>query len=166
MPSMKLPSRLGNRRAITQAGSKRRSGDAAAAIDLLVPVLMADADDAAANVEMARALQVLGDLEGAEEHYRRALLEDLDYALVVELAGVVGSAGRFKEADELLGAALQMTEVEKDLDPGEALLVSATLAASRGRTKQALEILDEIDAGTPGPGVREFAARLRTNLSA
>ncbi|TMK18713.1 MAG: tetratricopeptide repeat protein [Actinobacteria bacterium] len=163
---MKLPGRFGRRRAINQAGELRRAGDAAGAVDLLAPVLLADAEDAAANVEMARALHVLGDLEGAEEHYRRALREELDYKLVVELAGVVGSAGRIKEAEELLGAALQMTEAVDGLDPGEALLVSATLAAGQGRNDDARAILDEIDAGTSGPEVREYAGRLRDRLGA
>ena len=161
---MKLPGRLGNRRRIDEAGELRRAGDAAGAIELLAPVLMADADNPAANVEMARALHVLGDLEGAEEHYRRALREDLEYALVVELAGVVGAAGRIPEAEELLGAALQMTQVEEGLDPGEALLVSATLAAGQGRADDARAILDEIEAGKPGPSVREYATRLRAQL--
>ncbi|MGH7540806.1 MAG: tetratricopeptide repeat protein [Gemmatimonadota bacterium] len=161
---MKLPGRLGNRRRIDEAGELRRSGDAAAAVELLAPVLMSDAEDPAANVEMGRALHVLGDLEGAEEHYRRALREELEYALVVELAGVVGAAGRIPEAEELLGAALQMTQVEEGLDPGEALLVSATLAAGQGRNDDARAILDEIEAGKPGPGVREFAGRLRAQL--
>lgn len=162
---MKLPGRLGRRRTIATAGELRRTGDAAGAVELLAPVLLADAEDAAANVEMARALQVLGDLEGAEEHYRRALREELDYKLVVELAGVVGSAGRVREAEELLGAALQMTEAVEGLDPGEALLVSATLAAGQGRNDDARAILDEIDAGESGPDVREYARRLRDRLS-
>lgn len=161
---MKLPGRLGRRRAVAQAGEQRRAGDAAAAVELLAPVLLADAEDPAANVEMARALHLLGDLEGAEEHYRRALREELDYKLVVELGGVVGSAGRIKEAEELLGAALQMTEAVDGLDPGEALLVSATLKAGQGKSEDARVILDEIDAGTSGPEVREYARRLRQKL--
>ncbi len=164
-PAVRLPGRLGNRRRIDDAGDLRRSGDAAGAIELLAPVLNADAENTAANVEMARALHMLGDLEGAEEHYRRALREELEYALVVELAGVVGAAGRITEAEELLGAALQMTEVEPELDPGEALLVSATLAAGQGRYADARAILDEIEAGTPGRGVREYASRLRERLA-
>lgn len=162
---MRLPGRLGQRRRIDEAGELRRSGDAAGAVELLAPVLMADTDNPAANVEMARALHVLGDLEGAEEHYRRAIREELEYALVVELAGVVGAAGRIKEAEELLGAALQMTEVEEGLDPGEALLVSATLAAGQGRADDARAILDEIEAGSPSAGVRAYVARLREQLS-
>jgi thioredoxin-like negative regulator of GroEL len=162
---VKLPGRFGHRRAIADAGELRRAGDAAGAVDLLAPVLMADEDDAAANVEMARALHVLGDLEGAEEHYRRALRAELDYKLVVELAGVVGSAGRVREAEELLGAALQMTEAVEGLDPGEALLVSATLAAGQGRNADARAILDEIEAGSSGEDVRAYAQRLREKLS-
>lgn len=161
---MRLPGRLGHRRRVDDAGELRRAGDAAGAIELLAPVLMTDPENAAANVEMARALHMLGDLEGAEEHYRRALREELEYELVVELAGVVGAAGRVPEAEELLGAALQMTQVEKELDPGEALLVSATLAAGQGRPDDARAILDEIEAGSPGPGVREYATRLRARL--
>ncbi len=161
---MKLPGRMGHRRAVAQAGDRRRAGDAAGAVDLLAPVLLADEENAAANVEMARALHVLGDLDGAEEHYRRALRAELDYRLVVELAGVVGSAGRVREAEELLGAALQMTEAVDGLDPGEALLVSATLAAGQGRNDDARAILDEIDAGGSGQDVREYARRLREKL--
>jgi thioredoxin-like negative regulator of GroEL len=164
MPAVKLPGRLGRRRTVEKAGELRRTGDAAGAVELLAPVLLADAEDAAANVEMARALHVLGDLDGAEEHYRRALREELDYKLVVELAGVVGSAGRVKEAEELLGAALQMTEAVDGLDPGEALLVSATLAAGQGRNDDARSILDEIDGGSSGPELREYARRLRERL--
>lgn len=165
LPSMRLPGRLGYRRRIDEAGELRRAGDAPGAIDLLAPILLDDPENAAANVEMARALHILGDFEGAEEHYRRALREELEYALVVELAGVVGAAGRVTEAEELLGAALQMTQVETDLDPGEALLVSATLAAGQGRAEDALAILDEIEAGSPGRAVREYAARLRERLA-
>jgi tetratricopeptide (TPR) repeat protein len=159
-----LLGRKGGRRPIDEAGELRRAGDAAGAVELLAPVLLADPEDAAANVEMARSLQLLGDLPGAEEHYRRAIREELEYALVVELAGVVGSDGRITEADELLGAALQMTTVDKALDPGEALLVSATLAAGQGRNDEAIAILDEIEAGSPGPSVREFANRLRERI--
>jgi tetratricopeptide (TPR) repeat protein len=151
-------------RPIDEAGALRRAGDAAGAVELLAPVLLADPEDTAANVEMARSLQLLGDLPGAEEHYRRAIRDELEYALVVELAGVVGSDGRITEAEELLGAALQMTTVDKALDPGEALLVSATLAAGQGRNDDALAILDEIEAGSPGPNVREFAKRLRGRI--
>ena len=161
---MKLPGRMGHRRAVADAGERRRAGDAAGAVDLLAPVLMADEENPAANVEMARALHVLGDLDGAEEHYRRALRAELDYRLVVELAGVVGSAGRVREAEELLGAALQMTEAVEGLDPGEALLVSATLAAGQGRNDDARAILDEIEAGSSGEDVREYAQRLREKL--
>ena len=159
-----LPKGLGHRRQVDKAGGLRRSGDAAGAIDLLAPVLLAEPENTPANVEMARSLHLLGDLAGSEEHYRRAIREELDYHLVVELAGVVGAAGRIKEAEELLGAALQMTEAEKGLDPGEALLVSAALAAGQGRTKRARKILDEIDAGESGPGVREYAAKMRERL--
>jgi len=162
--AVKFPGRFGRRRIVAQAGELRRSGDAAGAIELLAPVLLDDAEDAAANVEMARALHVLGDLEGAEEHYRRALRAELDYKLVVELAAVVGSAGRIREAEELLGAALQMTEAVEGLDPGEALLVSATLAAGQGRSDDARAIIDEIEGGSSGPDVREYAKRLRETL--
>jgi thioredoxin-like negative regulator of GroEL len=161
--AVKLPG--GTRRAIAKAGDARRAGDAAGAVDLLAPVLLSDEENAAANVEMARALHVLGDLDGAEEHYRRALRAELDYRLVVELAGVVGSAGRVREAEELLGAALQMTEAVEGLDPGEALLVSATLAAGQGRNDDARAILDEIESGTSGEDVRAYALRLRKKLS-
>jgi hypothetical protein len=161
---VRLSGRLGRGRLVARAGALRRAGDPAAAVDLLAPVLLADETHVAANVEMARCLHLLGDLAGAEEHYRRALREELAYELVVELAAVVGATGRIAEAEQLLGAALQMTEVEPGLDPAEALLVSATLAAGQGRTDRALAILDEIEAGRPGPSVRAHAARLRARL--
>ena len=161
---MKLPGRMGQRRAVAKAGELRRAGDAAGAVELLAPVLMADEENAAANVEMARSLHVLGDLAGAEEHYRRAIREELDYMLVVELAGVVGAANRMREAEELLGAALQMTEAIEGLDPGEALLVSATLKASKGKSDEARAILDEIEAGKSGAQVLDYAKRLRERL--
>src|SRR5439155_23199776 len=113
-----------------KAAELRRSGDAPAAIDVLAPVLFSDPDDAAANVEMARCLHMLDDLAGAEEHYRRAIREELDYGLIVELATVIGAAGRMREAEKMPGAALQMTQGDKNLDPREALLVKATFAVA------------------------------------
>lgn len=133
-------------------------------MDLVAPVLMEDPDHAAANVEMARALHVLGDLEGAEEHYRRALRQTLDYPLVVELAGVVGAAGHVAEAEELLDAALDMARADPRLDPGEAKLVRAVLAASEGRTADAARTLDELEAGPAGSAARDFARRLRERI--
>ena len=87
---------LGRRRKIAAAGALRRAGDAAGAVDALAPILADTPDDPAANVEMARALQLLEDFAGAEEHYRRAIREQLDYVLVIELAGAVGTQGRAK----------------------------------------------------------------------
>lgn len=157
---------LGRGRRVRAAGELRRRGDAPGAVDLVAPVLMEDPDHAAANVEMARALHVLGDLEGAEEHYRRALRSVLDYSLVVELAGVVGAAGRVSEAEELLAAALDMTKADPRLDPAEAHLVRATLAAAEGRTAEATAVLDAIEAANPSPTVGEYARRLRERMRA
>src|SRR6266704_533332 len=73
----------------------------------------------------ARALRLIGDPAGAEEHLRVALKTVLDYQLVVEMAGVVAEQNRIKEAQGLIDAALGMAEGNPRLDPGEALLVRA-----------------------------------------
>ena len=156
---------LARRRKITSAGQLRRSGDPAAAVEALSAVLSEAPDDAAANVEMARALHLLEDLPGAEEHYRRALALQLEYALVIELAGIVGRQSRIEEAEELLTAAEQIAEADKKLDIGEVHFARAMLLAANGRTGEALESLKLIPA-TSGPQLRGFAERLAKSVLA
>jgi thioredoxin-like negative regulator of GroEL len=156
---------LVRRRKIASAGELRRSGDAAGAADALASILAETPDDPAANVEMARALQLLGDLPGAEEHYRRAIAAQLEYALVIELAGVVGSQGHIAEAEELLDAALQIAEADRKLDVGEVHFARAMLAVADARTADALIALKQIPA-TSGPQLRQFAERLESKIAA
>jgi len=105
----------------------RRAGDFTGAIDVLADALTADPEDTSANAEMARALRLIGDPAGAEEHLRVALNSVLDYQLVVELAGVVAEQNRIKESLDLIDAALGMADGNPRLDPGEALLVRAAI---------------------------------------
>jgi lipopolysaccharide biosynthesis regulator YciM len=149
---------------IKHAASLRRAGDFPAAIDVLADVLTEDPDDTTANAEMARALRLIGDSAGAEEHLRIALKDVLDYQLVVELAGVVAEQNRIKEAQDLIDAALAMANGNPRLDPGEALLVRAVIEAGRGKKKLALAALDQIVPKRAGPQVKEYAARLREVL--
>ena len=58
---------------VERAASLRRAGDFTGAIDVLADALTADPEDTAANAEMARALRLIGDPAGAEEHIRIAL---------------------------------------------------------------------------------------------
>ncbi|HVL90753.1 MAG TPA: hypothetical protein VM841_11020 [Actinomycetota bacterium] len=153
-------------RALERAGAHRQQGDAAAAVDELAPLLVEHPDDPAANVEMARSLQLLGDLAGAEEHYRRSLRVTLSYPIVVELAGVIGSLGRFQEADETLDAALLMCEKDPTLHPGEAHLMRAMLAAGSGRRDDAEAALSKLDDSKPSDELRVYARRVRERLDA
>jgi tetratricopeptide (TPR) repeat protein len=154
---------LARRRKIAAAGALRRRGDAAGAIDSLAPVLADAPEDPAANVEMARALQLLEDFAGAEEHYRRALREQLDFMLVIELAGVVGGQGRVDEANDLLDAALQIAEQGRGLDAGEAHFMRAMVAAGNGRADDARAALALI-GDQSSPRLKEFASKLAANL--
>ena len=156
----------GNKGIVDRAAALRRAGDFTGAIDVLADALTADPDEAAANAEMARALRLLGDPAGAEEHIRIALKEILDYQLVVELASVVAEQNRIKEAQGLLDAALAMTDGNPRLDPGEALLVRAAIEAGRGKKKEALKALDEIPPKRASGQVKEYAARLRAKIEA
>jgi tetratricopeptide (TPR) repeat protein len=151
---------------VKHAAALRRAGDFPAAIDELADVLTAEPDDPAANAEMGRALRLIGDPSGAEEHIRIALNNVLDYQLVVELAGVVAEQNRVKEANDLIDGALAMANGNPRLDPGEALLVRAAIEAGRGKTKQALAALDQIVPKRAGRQVTEYAARLRADLEA
>ncbi len=154
---------LTRRRKIATAGALRRDGDAAGAVDALAPLLAEAPEDPAANVEMARALQLLEDFEGAEEHYRRALREQLDYMLVIELAGVVGGQGRVEEANDLLDAALQISETNQGVDAGEAHFMRAMVFAGNGHPQEARDALALItDASSPR--LRQFAEKLAASL--
>src|SRR5437867_9904860 len=96
-PAMGFLSGAALRRRVTAAGSLARSGDPAAAVETLAEVLAGAPDDLAANVEMARALTLLDDPAGAEEHYRRALQARLEYSIVVELAQAIAAQKRIPE---------------------------------------------------------------------
>lgn len=153
-------------RALEEAGALRREGDAAGAIDVLAPLLVEHQNDPSANVEMARALQLLGDNAGAEEHYRRALLVHLSYTIVVELAGVIGAQGRSAEADETLDAALVMAKQNRSLEAGEVHLMRAVLAAGRGDRAAAEEALEALEKSKPAEKLLDYGRRVRQGLSA
>lgn len=151
-------------RALEEAGDLRQAGDAAEAVDVLAPLLVEHPDDPGANIEMARALQLLGDASGAEEHYRRALKVSLAYPIVVELAGVIGALGRHDEAAETLDAALVMTERDKTLDAGEVHLMRAMLAAGR-KDRDAMEAaLGDLESSKAGTQLIAHGKRLRERL--
>jgi tetratricopeptide (TPR) repeat protein len=156
----------GTKGIVERAAALRRAGDFPAAIDVLADALTADPEDASANTEMARALRLIGDPAGAEEHLRVALNSVLDYQLVVELAGVVAEQNRINEAQGLIDAALGMADGNPRLDPGEALLVRAAIEAGRGKKKEALEALDRIVPKRASAQVKDYAARLRARLEA
>ena len=148
------------------AAALRRAGDSHSAIEELAEVLTAEPENVAANAEMARALRVIGDSAGAEEHLRQALAGVLDYQLVVELAGVLAEQNRIKEAEQLIDAALEMADGNPRLDPGEALLVRAAIASARGDPKRARAALDAIPPKRASAEVKAFAERLRAELDA
>lgn len=153
-------------RALDRAGALRQDGDAAGAVDELAPLLVEHPDDPAANIEMARSLQLLGDVAGAEEHYRRALRVSLSYPIVVELAGVIGAQGRGEEADATLDAALVMCEKDPTLDAGEAHLMRAMLAAGTGRREDAEDALAKLEASKPSEHLLAYGRKVRARLDA
>lgn len=153
-----------HRKRIRAAAALRQAGDFPAAIELLADVLTAEPDHVAANAEMARALRLIGDPAGAEEHIRIALQGVLDYQLVVELAHALTEQGRVEEAEDAIDAALAMANGNPRLDPGEALLVRATIAAAQGRDADARAALDAIVPKRAGRGVLAYAQRLRSSL--
>jgi len=154
-----------SRRRVSAAGELARSGDPAGAVEQLAAVLDDEPEDVAANVEMARALMLLDDPAGAEEHYRRAIAVRLDYKLVIELAQALAARGRLDDAEDHLDAALQMTESDKKLDAGEVHLARAMLYAGEGRADDARAALAQIPTST-SRSVRDFAARLEASLTA
>lgn len=152
-------------RALEEAGAQRQDGDAAAAVEILAPLLLDHSDDPAANIEMARALSLLDDASGAEEHYRRALQVQLAYAIVVELAGVIGAQGRGDEAEETLQAALVMTEQDRTLDAGEVYLMRAMLAVGRRDRIAAEAALLELEESKPDERLLKYGRKLRDRLA-
>jgi len=133
-----------HRRAVRAAAENRKDGDASRAIEILGEVLAADPNHAGANVEMARALRLLGDPAEAEGFYRTAVALVLDYVAICELAQVVAEQERIAEAEELLDGAIAMADGNPRLDPGEALLVRASIALGEGRRDDARAALDAI----------------------
>ncbi|GAC1419575.1 MAG: hypothetical protein NVSMB57_13920 [Actinomycetota bacterium] len=153
-------------RTLDLAGEQRQSGDAAAAVETLAPLLMQYPEDPAANIEMARSLSLLDDAAGAEEHYRRALRVQLAYPIVVELAGVIGAQGQHQEAEETLQAALVMTEQDKTLDAGEVHLMRAMLATGRKDRTAAEAALIELEESKPDERLLKYGRKIRERLSA
>jgi lipopolysaccharide biosynthesis regulator YciM len=153
-----------HRRRVRAAAERRRDGDFPAAIDALAEVLTSQPDHLAANAEMGRALRLLGDPAEAEGYLRHALEGVLDYQLVVELAGVVAEQDRTDEAEVLIDAALAMARGNPRLDPGEALLVRAAIAAAEGRPADARAALDAIVPKRASRQVRAYAERLRASV--
>ena len=149
---------------VRRAADARRAGDPHGAIDILAEVLTAVPDHVAANAEMARALRLIGDPAGAEDHVRAALAGVLDYQLVVELAGILAEQGRVEEAEQTVDAALFMAGGNPRLDPGEALLVRAAIASAQGREEDARAALDAIVPKRASKQVLAYAARLRAGL--
>lgn len=152
------------RRPVSAAAAYRRDGEAARAIEILGDVLAASPSHAAANVEMARALRVLGDPAEAEVFYRAALEEVLDYTAICELAQVVVEQGRVGEAEELLDAAIAMSNGHPRLDPGNAWLVRATIALGQGRTEDAHAALDQIHKKRARKETMRFVEVMRVRI--
>lgn len=155
-----------HRRRVAEAARLRQAGDAPGAIDLLAEVLGDDEAHAAANAEMARALRLIDDPVGAEEHLRRALDVVLDYTLLCELAAALAEQGRVAEAEETIDAALFMTEKQPRLDPGEALLVRAVIAHAQEREDDALAALDAIVPKRARRDTLRHAERVRASVEA
>lgn len=161
---MAIIHRIATGRAVKRAAALRRSGDAPGSIDVLADVLVREPDNVAANAEIARALRILGDPAGAEEHLRRALAGVLEYSLVCELAAALAEQGKVAEAEQTLDGALAMAAGAPRLDPGEALLVRAVIAAAQGRDDDARAALDAIEPKRASRLTKEYAGRLRASL--
>lgn len=154
------------RRPVSAAAVYRREGDAARAIEILGDVLAASPAHAAANVEMARALRMLGDPAEAEVFYRAALEAVLDYVAICELAQVVVEQDRIDEAEELLDAAIAMSNGHPRLDPGEAFLVRASIALGQGRIEDARSALDNIHRKRARKDTMRFVELMRAKIDA
>jgi hypothetical protein len=161
----RMPLRDRHRRAISAAAAHRRDGESHEAIQILADVLTSEPGHVTANAEMARALRLIGDAAGAEEHLRICLRDVLDYQLLVELASVLAEQDRVAEAEETLDGALFMAEKMPRLDPGEALLVRAAIAAGDGRPDAARAALDAIPPKRASATVKRYAERLRASLA-
>lgn len=153
-----------HRKRVREAAAARRGGDFHRAIEILADVLTADPEHVPANAEMGRALLLIGDATGAEEHLRAALNVVLDYRLVVELAAALAQRGGVAEAEQALEAALLMTDKNPRLDPGEALLVRAAIAHAQGRDDDARAALDAIVPKRATTETKTYAERLRASL--
>jgi len=153
-------------RAVGRAARLRRAGDAPGAVDILADILLAQPEHAAANAEMGRALRLLGDPAGAEEHLRRAIGTVLDYTLVVELAGALAEQSKVDEAEENIDAALYMTERMPRLDPAEALIVRAVIAHAQGRDAEALGVLEGVVAKRSSKQTLRHVRRIRDAIEA
>lgn len=156
--------RTPSKRPISAAAVYRREGNPERAIEILGDVLANAPDHAAANVEMARALRLLGDPAEAEIFYRAALESVLDYVAVCELAQVVVEQGRIDEAEELLDAAIAMANGQPRLDPGEAFLVRASIAIGQGRLAAAHDALDQIHKKRASKTTMSFLEIMRARI--
>lgn len=152
------------KKVVASAAAARRDGDAPAAIDLLAEALASDATHVSANAEMARSLRLIGDPIEAEPYYRTALEGVLEYSLVVELAECLAEQGRVVEAEETLDAALAMATGHPRLDPGEALVVRATIALAQERFEDARAALALIVAKRASKRTTELAAKINNRL--
>jgi hypothetical protein len=155
-----------HRKTLVAAARARQAGDSPGAIDQLATILEREPGHVAANAEMARALRLLGDPAEAEIYYRTAIEGVLEYSLVVELAECLAEQHRFQEAEELLEAALEMAEGDPRRDPGEALLVRATIALAQQRPDGVRAALDLIVPKRASKRTKELAARLEQEIAA
>lgn len=149
-----------HRKTLVAAARARQAGDAPGAIDLLAGILEDEPGHVAANAEMARALRLLGDPAEAEGYYRVALEGVLEYSLVVELAESLAEQLRLDEAEAVIDAALAMAEGDPRRDPGEALLLRATIALAEQRPEDAQAALALIVPKRASKRTKERAARL------
>ena len=155
-----------HRKALVAAARARQSGDASAAIDLLATVLEVEPGHVAANAEMGRALRLLGDPTEAEGYYRAAIEAVLEYSLVVELAECLAEQHRFDDAEVLIDAALAMAEGDPRRDPGEALVLRATIALTQRRPEDARGALALIIPKRASKRTKQLAARLAADADA
>lgn len=155
-----------HRKAVAMAAAARRDGDAPAAIDQLAEVIADDPTHVSANAEMARSLRLIGDPTEAESYYRSALTGVLEYSLVVELAECLAEQGRVEEAEEHLDAALAIAAGRPRLDPGEALIVRATIALAQERPADARSALDLIVPKRASKATKALASKLEAKLGA
>ena len=97
-------------------------------------------------VLMGRAARALGQLDSAEEHFRRAMaIEPDEAAALLDLAGVLRTQGRRDEADALMNRA-------RELRPGDSAHLQNIAEALRKeqRHDEALAAYREVLAVSPG----------------